>query len=83
MGQWALVALIGLILGAAIFLPARGKIRGGLVLTMLVGAIAALAMTWIGSQLGIVTQGSTIAFFFAVIGTGLVLAVWRVTMSRA
>ena len=26
MGQWALVALIGLILGAAIFLPARGKI---------------------------------------------------------
>jgi uncharacterized membrane protein YeaQ/YmgE (transglycosylase-associated protein family) len=80
---WVLVALVGVALGAAVYFSSRGRIRGGMLLTMLVGLVAAVTMSWIGMQLGIASQGTTIAFFFAMIGTGLVLAVWRVTMGRA
>jgi uncharacterized membrane protein YeaQ/YmgE (transglycosylase-associated protein family) len=79
---WALIAVIGLVLGAAIFIAVPGKIRGGILLTMLVGALAALVSAWIGAQLGIASQGTAIGFFIAVIGTGLILAVWRMTMGR-
>ena len=83
MGMWALVALIGLVLGAMIFFSAKGKIRGGILLTMLVGAVAAVAMAWIGAQIGIATQGTAIGYLVTVIGTGLVLAVWRITMGQS
>jgi uncharacterized membrane protein YeaQ/YmgE (transglycosylase-associated protein family) len=83
MGIWALIALVGLVVGAGIYFAAPGKIRGGIVLTMLVGVIAALAMTWLGAQVGIATQGTAIQFFVAMVGTGLVLAVWRVAMGPA
>ena len=83
MGMWAFIALIGLVLGALIFVSASGKIRGGIFLTMLVGAVAAVVMAWIGSQIGIATQGTTVGYLVTVIGTGLVLAVWRITMGRS
>ena len=82
METWLLVAVIGLVLGAAIFLAVPGRIKGGILLTMVVGALAAVVSAWIGSQLGIASQGTAIGFFIAVVGTGLILAVWRMTMGR-
>lgn len=83
MGMWALMALIGLVIGALVFVSAPGKIRGGIFLTMLVGAVTAVVMAWIGAQIGIATQGTAIGYLVTVIGTGLVLAIWRVAMGRA
>jgi len=82
MGTFALVALLGLGLGAGIFVASKGQIRGGILLTMLVGAVAAVVMTWLGAQLGVATQGTMATYLVAAIGTGLVLAIWRVSMGR-
>ncbi|MCJ8158331.1 GlsB/YeaQ/YmgE family stress response membrane protein [Sphingomonas sp. LaA6.9] len=81
--EWAVIALIGLLIGAGAYAAMPGKVRGGILLTMLVGAVAAVVTTWIGAQIGIATQGTMIAYFFAAIGTGLVLAVWRMSMGGA
>ena len=82
MDKWLWIALIGLAAGALTFFAIPGKVRGGIVVTMLVGAVAAVALTWIGNQVGLAVPGQTSGFFIAVIGSGLVLAVWRMAMGR-
>jgi uncharacterized membrane protein YeaQ/YmgE (transglycosylase-associated protein family) len=80
MGIWAFVALVGLLAGALVASTFQGKMRGGIYLTMLVGAVSALAMAWIGGRIGIATQGTVVGFFVTVIGTAVILAVWRSVM---
>jgi uncharacterized membrane protein YeaQ/YmgE (transglycosylase-associated protein family) len=80
---WGLLALVGLLLGAAAYNSVPGKIRGGLLLSMAVGALACVGTSWIGSQVGVASQGTMIGFIVAAIGTALVLAIWRVTMGHA
>jgi uncharacterized membrane protein YeaQ/YmgE (transglycosylase-associated protein family) len=80
---WGIIAALGLLMGAATFVFVPGKVRGGILLTMVVGAIGALVMTWIGRQIGILVVGESRGFLIAVAGTALVLAVWRTTMGRA
>ncbi len=77
---WILMALIGVAIAAAAYGFSPGRIRGGLLLTMLVGCIAALGMTWIGVQVGLATAGQTLGFVIAVVGTALILVVWRTAM---
>ena len=81
--SWFIIALIGVALAAAAYFFSPGRIRGGLLLTMLVGAAAAIAATWLGRQVGVAMPGQTFGFFVAVIGTALVLAIWRTAMGRA
>jgi uncharacterized membrane protein YeaQ/YmgE (transglycosylase-associated protein family) len=80
---WIVIAGIGVALAAAAYFFSPGRIRGGLLLTLLVGAVAAVALTWLGRQVGMAMPGQTFGFFIAVIGTALVLAVWRTAMGRA
>ena len=60
-----------------------GEDRGGIFLTLLVGAVGALALAWIARQVGLAMPGQTFGFFIAVIGTALILAIWRTAMGRA
>ena len=83
MGMWALMALIGTRDRRAGLCLCSGKNSRWNFLTMLVGAVTAVVMAWIGAQIGIATQGTAIGYLVTVIGTGLVLAVWRVAMGRA
>ena len=59
-----------------------GRIRGGLLLTLAVGAAAALASGWAGRAAGLASPGDSFGFFITVVGTALVLAIWRVSMGR-
>ena len=45
-----LTVSIGVLLAAAAYYFSPGRIRGGLLLTMLVGGLAALCATWLGWQ---------------------------------
>ena len=82
--EWIVVsALVGLVVAAGAYFAVPGRIRGGLLLTLLVGAIGGVAMTWLGRQVGLASPGNTFGFFVSVIGTGLVMAIWRVAMGRA
>ena len=83
MVPWILTALVGVMLAWAAYAVSPGRIRGGLLLTMLVGAVAALSVSWIGKQVTAAMPGQTFGFFIAVIGTALILAVWRTAMGRA
>lgn len=84
MAPWVYYSvLIGLAVGALIYFAVPGRIRGGAILTMLVGAVAALVSTWLGGQVGLAAPGHTFGFFVAMIGTGLILAIWRQVMGRA
>ena len=83
MEEWIIVsALVGLVVAALTFAVFPGKVRGGIFLTLLVGMIGGIAMTWLGRQVGLAMPGHTAGFFTAMIGTGLVLAVWRTAMAR-
>ena len=79
---WGLVALIGVLAGALSYVAVPGPRHGKLIPTMLVGA-GAVAMTWLGARLGAAVPGQTSGFFVTVIGSGFILALWRVLMSRA
>ena len=78
---WAIIALLGMAMGAIAFVAIPKSVRGGILLTMLVGAIAALVMTWIGRQIGFALLGRP-SFLIALVGTALVLAIWQWTMGR-
>jgi uncharacterized membrane protein YeaQ/YmgE (transglycosylase-associated protein family) len=80
MGTWLVIALVGLVLAAGTFALIPGRVRGGILGTMVVGAIGAVVMTWLAQQVGLAMPGYTTGFFTAVVGTGLVLAVWRTVM---
>jgi uncharacterized membrane protein YeaQ/YmgE (transglycosylase-associated protein family) len=83
MEPWILVSLaVGLVLAVVAYFAAPGRIRGGVFLTMGVGALGAVAATWLGRQVGAANPGHTFGFFTAMIGTGLVLAIWRTAMGR-
>ena len=83
MVPWIFIALVGVVLAGAAYAVSPGRIRGGVLLTLLVGAVSALATAWIGKQVTAAMPGQTFGFFIAVIGTALLLAVWRTAMGRA
>jgi uncharacterized membrane protein YeaQ/YmgE (transglycosylase-associated protein family) len=83
MFPWIVIALIGVALAAAAYFFSPGRIRGGLLLTMLVGAAAAVCLTWLGRQVGLAVPNQTFGFLTAIVGTALVMAVWRTAMGSA
>jgi len=83
MQAWITFAVIGLLIATAVYFSVPGRIRGGLLLTMAVGAAAAVGSAWGGRQLGLAMPGDSFGFFPAVIGTAIIMAIWRVSMGRA
>jgi uncharacterized membrane protein YeaQ/YmgE (transglycosylase-associated protein family) len=82
MGPWAVVALIGLLLAGLTYPILPGRVKGGILPTLAVGVAGALAMTWLARIVGLSMPGYTSGFFTAVVGTGLVLAIWRTLMAE-
>lgn len=80
---FGLVALIGAVAGTISFAVIPGRFRGGAIVTALVGALGALAGAWIGRRVGLASGTDVAGFFAAVIGAGLLLAIWRIAAGRA
>lgn len=72
---WA--AIIGLIAGAIAKFIMPGRDPGGIFVTMLIGVAGALLMSFIGRQLGWYQDGEGAGFIMAIIGSIILLALYR------
>lgn len=69
--------LIGLLAGALAKFLMPGKDPGGIVVTMLLGIVGAVVMTFLGQMLGLYQPGQKAGFLGAVVGAVLILAIFR------
>ncbi|MBX2988220.1 MAG: GlsB/YeaQ/YmgE family stress response membrane protein [Bdellovibrionaceae bacterium] len=77
---WAL--FIGLIVGAVAKLVMPGKDPGGIFITMLLGVAGAFVANWIGSSMGYYLPDEAPGFFASVLGAVILLALYRMLISR-
>jgi uncharacterized membrane protein YeaQ/YmgE (transglycosylase-associated protein family) len=76
--SWLGVILIGFFAGLlARMFSSDPRNPQGCLLTTLLGILGALLFTWIGQATGMYEEGEYAGFFGAVIGSLLVLALWR------
>jgi uncharacterized membrane protein YeaQ/YmgE (transglycosylase-associated protein family) len=83
MNGWIIAAVIGAALGALAYFGAPGRIRGGLFLSIAIGAVAAMCSMWLGFLVHVALPGQTAGLLVSVIGTTLVLAIWRTVRGPA
>jgi uncharacterized membrane protein YeaQ/YmgE (transglycosylase-associated protein family) len=77
---WAL--LVGLVVGAVARLLMPGRDPMGFVMTALLGVAGALMASWIGRQLGWYGDGDGAGFIAAVLGSMLLLFLYRLFARR-
>lgn len=70
--------IIGFIVGliAKLITPGSPKPRG-LILTTVLGIVGALLATWLGQAIGWYQPGETAGFFGALVGSIILLLIWR------
>lgn len=70
--------IIGFIVGiiAKLITPGDPKPRG-FILTTVLGIVGALLATWLGQAIGWYHSGEAAGFFGAVVGSVVVLLIWR------
>jgi uncharacterized membrane protein YeaQ/YmgE (transglycosylase-associated protein family) len=59
-----------------------GKDPGGFVVTILLGIAGALVGGWAGRAMGLYTEGEGAGFFMALLGSILLLAIYRLAFRR-
>ena len=74
--------VFGLIVGVIAKLMMPGRDPGGFIVTMLLGIAGALLGGWIGRAMGLYTEGESAGFFMALLGSVLLLALYRLTLRR-
>jgi uncharacterized membrane protein YeaQ/YmgE (transglycosylase-associated protein family) len=74
--------IFGLIVGIIAKLLMPGKDPGGFVITILLGIAGALLGGWLGRAMGLYTEGEGAGFFMALLGSILLLALYRLTFRR-
>jgi len=72
----------GLVVGIIAKLLMPGKDPGGFIITMLLGIVGALLGGWIGRALGMYGPDQSAGFFMALLGSILLLAIYRVAVGR-
>jgi uncharacterized membrane protein YeaQ/YmgE (transglycosylase-associated protein family) len=77
---WMLV--IGLVVGAAAKLLMPGKDPGGIIVTMLIGIVGALVAGYLGRTLGWYNEGEPVGFIASVVGSILLLVIYRMITGR-
>ena len=72
------VIFIGLIVGflAKLITPGDPKPRG-FILTAVLGIVGAFVATWLGQQIGWLRPGEPANFLGAIVGSVIILLVWR------
>ena len=74
--------LFGLIVGVVAKLLMPGRDPGGFVITALLGIVGGLLGGFLGRAMGWYREGDAVGFFMAVIGSIIVLALYRFTIGR-
>ncbi|WP_038160054.1 MULTISPECIES: GlsB/YeaQ/YmgE family stress response membrane protein [unclassified Verrucomicrobium] len=78
---WMLI--IGLIVGAVAKLLMPGKDPGGIFVTMVIGVVGALVAGFLGRSLGWYNEGEPVGFIASVIGSILLLIIYRLITGRS
>ena len=74
--------VFGLIVGVIAKLLMPGRDPGGFIITILLGIAGALLGGWVGRAMGLYTEGEGAGFFMALLGSVLLLALYRLTLRR-
>jgi len=74
--------VFGLIVGLVAKLLMPGKDPGGFIVTALIGIVGALLGGFLGRTLGLYREGESAGFFMAIIGSILLLVLYRVFTGR-
>lgn len=72
---WTLI--VGLIVGAIAKLLMPGKDPGGIIVTMLLGVAGAFLASFVGQTMGLYGAGEPAGFIAAVVGSIILLAIYR------
>lgn len=75
--------LFGLVVGIVAKFLMPGRDPGGFVITALIGIVGALIGGFIGRALGMYQEGDPVGFIMAVIGSVVLLALYRVVRGRS
>lgn len=75
--------LFGLVIGVIAKLLMPGRDPGGFIVTILLGIAGAVLGGWIGRAMGLYTQGEGAGFFMALLGSILLLAIYRFAIRRS
>ena len=74
--------LIGLVIGIVAKLLMPGRDPGGCIITMLIGIAGSFVATYLGRALGLYREGASAGFIMSVIGAIILLALYRLVVSR-
>ncbi len=74
--------LFGLVVGIVAKFLMPGRDPGGFVITAILGIVGALVGGFVGRSIGWYGPGDPVGFVMAVIGSIIVLALYRVTLGR-
>jgi uncharacterized membrane protein YeaQ/YmgE (transglycosylase-associated protein family) len=83
MFHWIWAAVIGLIVGALAKLIMPGRDPGGIFITMALGIAGSLIAGLLGRALGVYGEGQGAGFFMSLLGSLLLLGLYRVFKGRA
>ena len=72
--------IIGGLAGAVAKLIMPGRDPGGFIITILLGILGAVVFTWLGRQFGFYRYGESAGFIGAVIGSLIILFLYRMFM---
>jgi uncharacterized membrane protein YeaQ/YmgE (transglycosylase-associated protein family) len=70
-------SVFGLIVGVIAKLLMPGRDPGGFIVTILLGIAGALLGGWMGRAMGLYTEGESAGFFMALLGSILLLLLYR------
>jgi uncharacterized membrane protein YeaQ/YmgE (transglycosylase-associated protein family) len=74
--------VFGLVVGVVAKFLMPGRDPGGFIITALLGMVGAVVGGFMGRMIGLYGDGDPIGFIMAVLGSIVVLVVYRVTMGR-
>ncbi|HEY4136220.1 MAG TPA: GlsB/YeaQ/YmgE family stress response membrane protein [Alphaproteobacteria bacterium] len=74
--------IIGLLAGFVAKLLMPGRDPKGFIITIVLGVVGAFVATWLGQGLGWYAPGETAGFFGAVVGSVIILAIYRMVAGR-
>jgi uncharacterized membrane protein YeaQ/YmgE (transglycosylase-associated protein family) len=74
--------IFGLIVGVIAKLLMPGRDPGGFIITILLGIAGALLGGWLGRAMGLYAEGEGAGFFMALLGSILLLLLYRLAFRR-
>lgn len=74
--------IIGFLAGLVAKLLMPGRDPKGFIITIVLGVVGAFLATWLGRQLGWYGEGEAAGFIGAVVGSIILLVIYRLTLGR-